>query len=101
VHLRGSGTVLASATVGPDGSVHARVQLPAADGVQSVDLVGDRSEVTAGVRLQTTAAQSPVEPRRTGNLWALVAACVALVGTVGGLVSVLGARRAAPRFRSV
>jgi hypothetical protein len=100
VHLRGSGTVLASATAGPDGSVRAQVQLPASDGAQSVDLVGDRSEVTAGVRLQVTAAQSAVEPRGTGNLWALIAACVALVSTVGGLVSVLGSRRAAPRFRS-
>ncbi|MDQ1660642.1 MAG: hypothetical protein QOJ68_622 [Blastococcus sp.] len=100
VHLRGSGTVLASATAAPDGSVHARVQLPASDGAQSVDLVGDRSEVTAGVRLQAAAAQTPVEPRGAGNLWALIAACVALVGTVGGLVSVLGSRRSAPRFRS-
>jgi hypothetical protein len=100
VHLRGNGTVLASATAGPDGRVRARVQLPAADGAQSVDLVGDRSEVTAGVRLQVAAAQTTVEPRGTGNLWALIAACLALVSTVGGLVSVLGSRRAVPRFRS-
>lgn len=101
VHLRGDGTVLASATAGPDGSVHARVQLPAADGVQSVDLVGDRSEVTAGVRLRTTAVQAPLAPHGTGNLLPLIAACVAFVGTVGGLVSVLGSRRSRPRFGSV
>ena len=100
VHLSGSGTVLASATAGPDGSVHTRVQLLAADGVQSVDLVGDRSQVTAGVRLRTSSAQAPVESSGTGNLLPLIAACVALVGTVGGLGSVLGARRSAPRFRS-
>lgn len=102
VHLHGSGDVLASATAGPDGAVRARIQLPtgSTDGAQSVDLVGDRSEVTAGVRLQVTAAQSPVAPRGTGNLWSLIAACVALVSTVGGLVSVVGSRRSAPRFRS-
>jgi hypothetical protein len=100
VHLTGSGTVLASATAGPDGSVRARVQLPAqSDGAQSVDLVGDRSEVSAGVRLQVSSAQTPVGPRGTGNLWALIAACVAFVSTVGGLVSVVGSRRAAPQFR--
>jgi hypothetical protein len=101
VHLSGTGTVLASATAGPDGSVRARIQLPAgsADGAQSVDLVGDRSEVTAGVRLQVRSAQVPVGPRGTGNLWALIAACVAFVGTVGGLVSVVGSRRSAPQFR--
>jgi hypothetical protein len=102
VQLRGSGTVLASATAAPDGTVHARIQLPAgsADSAQSVDLVGDRSEVTAGVRLRSAAAQSPVPPRGTGNLWALIAACAALVGTVGGLVSVVGSRRSVPRLRS-
>jgi hypothetical protein len=102
VHLRGSGTVLASATAGPDGSVRTHVQLPSgsSDGALSVDLVGDRSEVSAGVRLQVTAAQSPVDPRGTGNLWALIAACVAFVSTVGGLMSVVGSRRSNPRFRS-
>jgi uncharacterized membrane protein YgcG len=102
VHLRGSGTVLASATAGPDGSVRARVQPPSgsSDGAQSVDLIGDRSEVSAGVRLQVSAAQSPVGPRGTGNLWVLIAACVAFVSTVGGLMSVVGSRRSNPRFRS-
>jgi hypothetical protein len=102
VHLRGVGTVLASATAGADGSVRARIQLPtgSSDGAQSVDLIGDRSEVSAGVRLQVTAAQSSVGPRGTGNLWALIAACVTFVGTVGGLVSVVGSRRSSPRFRS-
>jgi hypothetical protein len=106
VHLRGSGTVLASATAGPDGSVQARIQLPtlSSDGAQSVDLIGDRSEVSAGVRLQVAAAQSAVAHRGTGNLWALIAACVAFVSTVGGLMSVVGSRRSGPRpgarFRS-
>jgi hypothetical protein len=102
VSLRGSGTVLASATAAADGTVRARIQLPtgSADGAQSVDLVGDRSEVTAGVRLQPAAAQSPVAPRGTGNLWALIAACAAFVSTVGGLVSVVGSRRSVPRLRS-
>lgn len=103
VHLTGSGTVLASATAGPDGSVRARVQLPerSVDGAPSVDLIGDRSEVTAGVRLHMAAAQSSVGHRGAGSLWALIAACVAFVSTVGGFVSVVGSRRSAPRFRSV
>jgi hypothetical protein len=100
VHLRGTGAVLASATAGPDGSVQARIQLPATDAVQGVDLIGDRSEVSAGVRLAVAAAQSPVGPHGTGNLWALIAACIAFVGTVGGLVSVVGSRRSMPRYRS-
>jgi hypothetical protein len=100
VHLRGTGAVLASATAGPDGSVQARIQLPAADAVQGVDLIGDRSEVSAGVRLAVAAVQSSVGPHGTGNLWALIAACVAFVGAVGGLVSVVGSRRSLPRYRS-
>lgn len=101
VSLRGSGTVLASATAAADGTVHARIQLPAgsADGAQSVDLVGDRSEVTAGVLLQPAAVQSAVAARGTGNLWALIAACAAFVSTVGGLVSVVGSRRSVPGLR--
>jgi hypothetical protein len=102
VHLRGNGTVLASATAGADGSVRARIQLttPSSEGAQSVDLIGDRSEVSAGVRLQVAAARSAVASRGTGNLWGLIAACVTFVSTVGGLVSVVGSRRPNPRFRS-
>ena len=98
-HLHGSYAVLGTATAGPDGSVRTQIRIPAgtAGRSASVDLVGDRSQVTAGVRLALAAAESPVDPGGTGDLWALIAAAVALVGTAGALVSVAGSRRTGGR----
>ena len=94
VHLHGSSAVLGSATAGPDGSVRTEIRLPAGTVGRSatVDLVGDNSQVIAGVRLAPAAAETPVDSG-TGDLWALVAAVVALIGTVGALVSVAGRQR--------
>ncbi|HEV7213188.1 MAG TPA: hypothetical protein VGN47_15865, partial [Blastococcus sp.] len=95
VHLHGSDAVLGSATAGPDGSVRTQIRIPAgtAGRSASVDLVGDRSQVTAGVRLALAAEERPVDPGGAGALWALIAAAVALVGTAAALVSVAGSRR--------
>ncbi|MGZ4572280.1 MAG: hypothetical protein ACXVXU_15525 [Blastococcus sp.] len=101
VHLHGSSAVLASATAGPDGSVRTQIRIPAGTTGRSadVDLVGDSSQVIAGVRLVLAAAESPVASG-TGDLVALTAAVVALVGTVGALVSVAGRQRARGRVGS-
>jgi hypothetical protein len=99
VHLHGSGVVLGSATAGSDGTVHTAVQLTDRSDPQgaAVDLVGDLSEVTAGVLLAPAAFQTPAGSDGDGELWSLLAAAVALVGTVAALVSVAGQQRASTR----
>jgi hypothetical protein len=103
--LRDEEAIVGSAVAGPDGSVRIEIELPGrTPGGAAVDLVGDRSQVTAGVRLESGALQTPVDPAGTGNLAALIAAAVALVGTVAALVAVAGRQRAVgrsgARFRS-
>jgi hypothetical protein len=99
VHLRGSDAVLGSATAGPDGTVRTDIQLPGRPpaGGETVDLVGDSSAVTAGVLLQVASFRAPANSGGTGDLWALIAAAVALVGSVAALVSVAGQQRASAR----
>jgi len=99
VHLHGSGVVLGSATAGRDGTVHTAVQLTDRWDPQgaAVDLVGDLSEVTAGVLLAPASLQTPAGSGGDGELWSLLAAAVALVGTVAALVSVAGQQRASTR----
>jgi hypothetical protein len=99
IRLHGGGAVLGTAVAGPDGSVRAEVQIPSgtATGTARVDLVGDRSAAVSDVELQVAAGQNPIAPRGTVSVWSLVAAAVALVGSVGALVSVAGRSRAAGR----
>lgn len=100
-HLHDSDAVLGSATAGPDGTVRATIHVPAAPATGTVvDLVGDRSQVIAGVLLQLAAHEIPARSGGPGDLWALMAAAVALVGTVAGLVSVVGRQRASGRGRA-
>jgi hypothetical protein len=91
VQLR-DGEVLAAATAGADGTVQTDIRIPAgtATGPTTVDLVGDDSAVTADVALEVAAATGPVGDDGVATLVPLVAAAVALVGSVAGLVSVAG-----------
>jgi hypothetical protein len=94
--LHDGGTVLGSAVAGADGTVRADVQIPrgTATGTARVDLVGDSSATYTNVDLQVAAAETPAALRGTVPLWSLVAAAVALVGSVAALVSVSGRQRA-------
>ncbi len=93
--LRGEQDVLASAVAGDDGTVRAEIRIPGetAAGLTTVDLVGDDSAVSAGIRLQVAAAETAVRGTGAGDLVPLTAAAAALVVTVGALVSVAGHRR--------
>jgi hypothetical protein len=97
VHLNGSDTVLTAVTAGPDGTVLAEITVPDAGNGDTVALVGDSSAVTADVRLRPLAMATPVDGSGLASLTALVAAAVALVGTVAGLVSVIGRQRTTGR----
>ena len=104
VQLRG-GEVLAAARAGADGTVSTDIRIPAgtATGPTTVDLVGDVSSVTADVALEVAAATQPAGDDGVAALLPLVAAAVALVGSVAGLVSVAGRRlghRRAPVARA-
>jgi hypothetical protein len=93
--LRGSDDVLGTATAGPDGTVQIEVRIPdgTAAGPATVDLFGTRSEIVTDVDLQVAAAESPVLDSGSSDIVPLVAAAVALVAAVGGLVSVAGRQR--------
>jgi hypothetical protein len=95
--MHAGGAVLGSVVAGHDGSVRAEVVIPSgtATGATRLDLVGDSSAVVTNLELQVAADQRSAPTRGTVSLWALVAAAVALVGSVGGLVSVAGRQRAA------
>ncbi|RBY93970.1 hypothetical protein DQ244_00940 [Blastococcus sp. TBT05-19] len=100
--LRGTETVIATATAGPDGAVRVDVRIPdaAEAGPATLDLVGADSAVSTGVDLQVAAADQPVGGAGGAlALASLVAAAVALVGTVGALVSVIGRQHAERRGR--
>jgi hypothetical protein len=101
IRLHDSGAVLGSTVAGPDGTVRVEIQIPrgTATGMARIDLVGDHSAAVADVELQVAAEVVPVAQRGTMSLWSLVAAAVALVGSVGGLVSVAGSSRASARRR--
>ena len=93
--LRGSDVVLGTATAGPDGTVQTEVRIPdgTAAGPATVDLFGTESELVADVALQVAAAESPLLDSGSSDIVPLVAAAVALVAAVGGLVSVAGRQR--------
>ena len=93
--LRGSDVVLGTATAGPDGTVQTEVRIPdgTAAGPATVDLFGTESELVADVALQVAAAESPLLDSGSSDIVPLVAAAVALVAAVGGLVSVVGRQR--------
>ncbi|MCW2682243.1 MAG: uncharacterized protein JWP33_156 [Blastococcus sp.] len=101
IQLHG-GQVLGSATAGPDGTVTTEVRIPdrTARGPATVNLVGKDSAVVADVSLEVAGAESEL-PAGVADLLPLTAAAVALVLSVGGLVSVAGGRRNAPRHRPV
>ncbi|MCA0144846.1 hypothetical protein [Blastococcus sp. LR1] len=95
--LRGTETVIATATAGPDGTVRVDVRIPdaAEAGPATLDLVGADSATTTGVDLQVASAEGAVGGAGGAlALGSLVAAAVALVGSVGALVSVAGRSRA-------
>jgi len=93
VVVRLSGTVLAAATAGPDGSVRAEIRIPELMeiGPATVNLVGDDSAVIAGVALQV-AALAVTGADGAATLVPLVAAAGALVASTTGLVAA-GRRR--------
>ena len=90
------GPVLGSATAEPDGSVRTAVRIPerTENGPAMVTLVGDDSDVVAGVALQVAALSAPAgDDDGAEALVPLVAAAAALVATVAGFVSVAGRQR--------
>jgi hypothetical protein len=101
IQLHG-GQVLGSATAGPDGTVRTEVRIPdrTATGPAMVNLVGKDSAVVADVSLEVAGAEREL-PAGAADLLALTAAAVALVLSVGALVSVAGGRRNPPRHRPV
>ncbi|WP_346621295.1 hypothetical protein [Blastococcus montanus] len=95
--LHGSDVLLATATADTDGAVRVDVRIPveATTGPVTLDMVGADSAVITGVDLQVAAGQQEVPPARgVLSLASLVAAAVALVATVAGLVSVAGQQHA-------
>jgi hypothetical protein len=94
--LHAGAAVLSSAVAGDDGTLEAEVQIPRGTsiGAARLDLVGDSSAVVTNLELQVAAEEIPAAPRGTVPLGLLVAAAIALVGSVGGLVSVAGRQRA-------
>ena len=97
--LHAGGRVLGSAVADDEGVVRAEVRIPGgtAAGAIRLDLVGDESAVVTDVELHVAAAEMTTAARGTVSPWAVSAAAVALVGSVGGLVSVSGRRRALRR----
>jgi hypothetical protein len=93
--MHAGGAVIGSAVAGDDGTVEAEVQIPSgtALGPARLDLVGDSSATVTNLELQVAAVETAVSPRGNVPLGSLVAAAVALVGSVGGLVSVAGRER--------
>ncbi|RBY96216.1 hypothetical protein DQ237_10140 [Blastococcus sp. TF02-8] len=102
VLLRGTETVIATATADPEGQIAVDVEIPAAAeaGPATLDLVGADSAVSTGVQLQVAAAGEAAPGAGSAvSLASLVAAAVALVGATGGLVSVAGRQRTGRRGR--
>jgi len=100
--LQGTHEVLATATAGPDGNVLVDVRIPeaATAGPATLDLVGADSALVTGVRLEVAAATTTVDrPGGTPSPVPLVAAAVALVGALGGLLSVAGRQQSQRRGR--
>jgi hypothetical protein len=96
VLLHAGGAFLGSAVAADDGTIEAHIRIPAGTtiGTARLDLVGDRSAVVSSLDLRVAAAERLPVPHRTGALWPVLAAAVALVGSVGALVSVAGRSRA-------
>ncbi|WP_116449520.1 hypothetical protein [Blastococcus litoris] len=99
IQLHEGGEVLGRATAGSDGTVSADIRIPdgAAAGRTTVDLVGADSAVVADVELRIAGSERVVASEGWADLVPLTAAAIALVGSVSGLVSVAGDRRAARR----
>jgi hypothetical protein len=93
--LHGSADVLATATADADGTVRTEVRIPDGTeaGLATVDLVGVESEIVADVGLRVAAIELPIVSGGASDIVPLVAAAVALVAAVGGLVSVVGRQR--------
>jgi hypothetical protein len=99
IALHGTDTVLGSGTAGPDGTVQIEVRIPdrTATGPATMDMFGHRSELVADVELQIAGHTSTVGNDGVSDLIPLVSAAVALVATVGALVSTTGRQRALDR----
>ena len=99
IQLHGTDIVLGSGTAAADGTVQIDVRIPdrTAAGPTTVDMFGHRSELVADVELQIAGHTSTVGDDGLSDLIPLVAAAVALVAGVGGLVSVAGRQRALDR----
>jgi uncharacterized iron-regulated membrane protein len=96
--LHGTDTVLGSATARPDGTVRIELRIPdrTATGPATVDLMGNQSELSAGVELRIAGHEAELAGGMA-DLIPLVTAAAVLVATVGGLVSVAGRQRAVDR----
>jgi hypothetical protein len=92
--LHDGGAEIGSAVAGDDGTVRAEVRIPTgtATGATRVDLIGDSSAVVTDLELQVAEELLPAGGG-TVSVWAVLSAAVALVGSVGGLVSVAGRQR--------
>jgi hypothetical protein len=99
IRLRAGGAVLGTATAGRDGGVEVEIRIPegSAAGRTTVDMVGAESAVVADVELRIAGAERVVVTDGWADLVPLTAAATALVGSVSGLVSVAGGRRATRR----
>jgi hypothetical protein len=99
VQLHGSDDVLAMATAGPDGTVHADVRIPEGTdaGAATARMMGAESEVMTDVALQVAAAERPVALDGAADVVPLAAAALALVTAAASLFSVLGRQRAGRR----
>lgn len=89
------GAVLGTATAAPDGSVRAQIRIPerTESGRTTVTLVGEASDVMAGVDLQVAGSTAPAGDDGVAALVPLVAAAGALVASTAALVSIAGRQR--------
>ncbi len=89
------GAVLGTATAARDGSVRAQIRIPQRmeSGRTTVTLVGNDSDVVAGVDLQVASSADPAGDDGAAALVPLVAAAAALVASTAGLVSIAGRQR--------
>jgi hypothetical protein len=103
IQLGDGGAVLGTAVAGADGTVQTEIRIPGrtAAGRTTVNLVGNDSAVVADVELQVAGAGRTVAGNGWTDLVPLTAAAVALVGSVAGLVSVVGRQRSGGRRHTV
>jgi hypothetical protein len=94
VTIRLQGAVLGEATATGDGSVETTVQIPreTAVGATTLDLVGVRSTMTAGVALEVAAGSGPMHGDWAALPWPMLSAALALATATSALALVAGRR---------